>query len=79
MSKEYIPDMSDFQCIGYMIADAATKTASEKAGSPLYLDAYLAAVQDNLGVTESEHSKVACELAGREVMADFVTRMMLNK
>ena len=49
MSKEYIPDMSDFQCIGYMIADAATKTASEKAGSPL------------------------------EVMADFVTRMMLNK
>lgn len=30
MSKEYIPDMSDFQCIGYMIADAATKTASEK-------------------------------------------------
>lgn len=79
MSKNYTPDMSDWYCIGYMIADAATKTASEKAGSPLYLDAYLAGVQDNMGVTYCEHSKVACDLTGREIMADFVSRMMLNK
>ena len=43
-------DVNVYQGLGMMIAGTYEKTAAEKAGEELYLDAYLAGFESGLGV-----------------------------
>ena len=50
-------------------------------GEELYLDAYLAGFESGLGVPDglANHTKVASQFLGRELMGEFVAKALLNK
>lgn len=75
------PDFKEFEGLGLMITELFEKTAAEKAGESLALDAYIAGFEQGMGVEEAmdNHCKVAAQAVGRNIMGDFVYRMFLNK
>lgn len=71
----------DFFALGMVLAQNYEKTAAEKAGEDLFLDAYVAGVEAGLGIPEAHeaYTKLACQQLGRAIMSDFVPSMLLNK
>lgn len=74
-------DVNVYRGLGMMITGTYEKTAAEKAGEELYLDAYLAGFESGLGVPDglANHTKVASQFLGRELMGEFVAKALLNK
>lgn len=74
-------DTKDYMGLGILLAQNFEKTAAEKAGEDLWLDAYCAGLEAGLGVEEGSANitKVACQLVGRAIMSDFIPAMMLEK
>lgn len=75
------PNMNDFFALGMVLAQNYEKTAAEKASEDLFLDAYVAGVEEGLGIPEAQgtYTKLACQQLGRAIMSDFIPHMLLNK
>lgn len=74
-------NFSGFEPINTIITGSLDKTAAQKAGETLLLDSYTNGIEAGLGILEApEHTeKTACQIAGREIMSDFIPNIFLSK
>lgn len=71
--------MEDWFGLGLFVSQLNEKTAAERASEDLTLPAYLAGFEDSFYGDNLEFGKVASQAAGREIMNDFIGRMLLDK
>lgn len=71
--------MEDWFGLGLFVSQAFEKTAADRAKESLAIPAYLAGFEDSFYSDEAGFCKVASQAVGREIMGDFISRMLLNK
>lgn len=71
--------MEDWFGLGMFVTQMFEKTAADRAKEDLVLPAYVAGFEDSFYGDDLEFGKVASQATGREIMGDFISRMLLDK
>lgn len=71
--------MEDWFGLGMFVSQSFEKTAADRAKEDLVIPAYLAGFEDSFYGDEVGFGKVASQAVGREIMGDFIGRMLLDK